>query len=109
MQPSLPFPEFKEPRGPIRRRVYRLRPDPLPSGAYVFKAKSFSRRVGLAYRCYVNPKTGSIYCSCRDFKFRKGRVAATYPAGPACKHLQRAIRTVKRLQKLSRQKRDMAA
>lgn len=99
MQFKLPFKEIEEPKGPIRRRVYRTRLEPLPDGTYVFKAKSFSRRSGLAYRCFVNPETGRVSCTCRDFRYRKDRWIPTMAGGPVCKHLKRAIRTVKRLRK----------
>lgn len=99
LQAILPFKEFSLPREPIRRRVYRVCLDPLPDGTYVFKAKSFSRRCGPSYKCHVNPRTGFVFCTCRDFQYRRGRWMPTYEHGPFCKHLRRAVRTVKKLVK----------
>ena len=100
MQPMLPFPrDGSLPKLRIRRRVYRPKLEPLADGAYVFAAKSFSLPIGVTYRCVVNPTTGYVWCSCRDFGFRKDKFDPTYWEGSVCKHLRRAIRTVKTLVK----------
>ena len=99
MQPALPFePPEPEPKT-FRRRVYRLALQPLGDGSYLFKAKSFTSRIGVSYRCRVNPKTGFVWCSCRDFKFRKDRAWPNYWEGPFCKHLKRAVKTVRKLER----------
>ena len=100
MQPTLPFPrDGSVPMRRFRRRVHRLVLDPLPDGSYIFKTKSFTRETGTSYRCRINPHTGYVWCSCRDFKYRRDRWKPNYWDGPVCKHLKRAIRTVRRLQK----------
>lgn len=100
LQKLLPFEELKRaPKRPLRRRVFRLHLDPLEDGTYLFRARSFSRRKGLIYRLRVNPVTGYVWCSCRDFKFRKDSLHPTMWYGPVCKHLERAVRTVKKVRK----------
>ena len=106
---ELPFGDLKERGGAIRRRVFRVHLEPLPDGTYVFNAKSFSRQDGLAYRCYVNPLTGRVSCSCKDFQFRKDRALPTMASGHVCKHLKRAIRTVRRLGRLRSAEPQIAA
>ena len=99
MQPSLPF----EPRGrtkqPLRRRVFRLRLEPFEDGTYLFKARSFTRKKGRSYRVRVNPQTGFVWCSCRDFHYRRQFLSPNYWDGPFCKHLARAVKTVRKVEK----------
>lgn len=100
LQKTLPFEELRRlPKRPLRRRVFRLHLDPLEDGTYVFKARSFTRARGLTYRCRVNPRTGYVWCSCRDFRFRKDSLHPTMWNGPVCKHLERAIRTVRKVER----------
>ncbi len=99
MQFSLPFPRDGTAPSTFRRRVFRLELQPLSDGLYLFEAKSFSRENGAVYRCRVNPRTGYVWCSCRDFKYRKDRFEPNYFEGPFCKHLKRAVRTVRKLEK----------
>ena len=79
----------------IRRCVRRVQMAPLPDGTYLFRARSFSRRRGLVHRCRVNPQSGFVWCTCRDFQFRHAADAPTYWSGHVCKHLERAKRTVR--------------
>lgn len=104
MQFRLPFPrDGTSPKLKLRRRVFRLNQEPKPDGSYLFKAKSFSSLYGVEHRCRVNPRTGYVTCSCRDFKFRMERFHPNYWEGPVCKHLRRAIRTVRKLERLREQ------
>lgn len=100
LQFSLPFePSVRRKQSPLRRRVFRLQLDPSADGTYFFKARSFSRLKGKSYRLRVNPRTGEVWCSCRDFMYRKGPEHPSFWHGPLCKHLQRAIRTVKKVER----------
>ena len=99
-QLSLPFePVTKRKQPPIRRRVFRLQLEPFGDGTYLFKARSFTRRKGRAYRVRVNPRSGFVWCTCRDFHYRKEGLHPTYDEGPYCKHLQRAVRTVRKVER----------
>lgn len=71
----------------------------MPDGTYLFRARSFSRRRGQIYRCRVNPVTGYVYCNCKDFMFRHAADDPSYWGGHVCKHLRRAIRTVRKLER----------
>jgi len=100
LQMALPF-EGRERLAvkPIRRCVRRVQLDPNPDGTYVFRARSFSRRQGVVYRCRVNPRTGIVWCSCRDFLYRHYHTHPSYSQGEVCKHLRRAIRTVRKVER----------
>ncbi len=80
----------------IRRCVRRVQLDPMPDGTYLFRARSFTRQRGSVYRCRVNPQTGFVYCTCRDFQFRRAAESPSFWGGRVCKHLERAIRTIRR-------------
>ena len=80
---------------PIRRRVLRTQMAPTKEGAYLFRARSFTRFRGRVHRLSVNPRTGRVWCSCPDFQYRKRLEHPTFFGGPMCKHLRRAIRTVR--------------
>jgi hypothetical protein len=67
----------------------------MPDGTYLFRARSFSRKNGVVYRCRVNPLTGALWCNCGDFQYRKAAEEPTYWHGRVCKHLERAKRTVR--------------
>ena len=83
-------------REPIRRCVRRVSLEPDGEGTYTFRARSFTRARGRVYRCKVNPRTGRVWCGCRDFEFRKAPFEPTLTSGPLCKHLERAARTVRK-------------
>ncbi|MGV3615412.1 MAG: hypothetical protein ACO1SV_08785 [Fimbriimonas sp.] len=83
----------------IRRCVRRVHLDPLPDGTYLFRARSFTRQRGSVYRCRVNPTTGFVWCNCRDFQFRHAGDEPTYWSGHVCKHLERAKRTVRQVER----------
>ncbi len=87
-------------RKPIKRCVRRVRMEPDTDGTYVFRARSFSREKGRVYRCRVNPRSGEVWCGCRDFEFRKGPMHPTLSSGALCKHLERAVRTVQKAERL---------
>jgi hypothetical protein len=78
----------------IRRRVFRAQLDPAVDGTYIFTAHSFSRR-DRSYVCLVNPVSRHVHCTCPEFS--RLRVRPTYLTGRLCKHLERAVRTVRRL------------
>ena len=100
MQFELPFDmPRKAKREPIRRRVYRVRLEPFEDGTYLFKARSFTRAKGKIHRCRVNPETGLVACTCPDFYYRKSQTHPTYYGGEVCKHLQRAIRTIHKIER----------
>lgn len=100
LQLVLPLePRRAAPAKPIRRRVFRLHLDPSADGTYTFRARSFTRRKGRAYRCRVNPATGFVWCNCKDFTFRKAPQNPSYFDGSVCKHLERAMRTVRKLER----------
>lgn len=110
LQLSLPFePMEKRRAAPLRRRVFRLQLEPFEDGTYVFKARSFTRRKGRVYRLRVNPHSGYVWCSCRDFHYRRERENPTFWHGPYCKHLQRAVRTVMKIEKERDQELAVAA
>jgi hypothetical protein len=73
--------------------------DPLPDGTYLFRARSFTRQRGGVYRCRVNPHSGYVWCTCRDFQFRHAPEHPSYWSGRVCKHLERAIRTVRMVER----------
>ena len=73
--------------------------EPDADGTYVFRARSFSREKGRVYRCTVNPRDGHVWCGCRDFEFRKAPMRPTLFSGPLCKHLERAARTVRQVER----------
>jgi len=97
LQLTLPFDGRRTAVAPkvIRRCVRRVRLEPYSDGTYVFRARSFSRERGRVYRCRVNPNTGQVWCSCKDFMFRRAQDGPTFHSGKVCKHLERAIRTVR--------------
>ena len=103
VQPTLPFmapPRLHaSDREPIKRCVRRVRLEPDPDGTYTFRARSFSRKKGRVDRCTANPRTGEVWCGCRDFEFRKGPMRPTLWSGPLCKHLERAARTVRQAER----------
>ena len=74
--------------------------EPDADGTYVFRARSFTREKGRVYRCRLNPRTGEVWCGCRDFEFRKGLMHPTLFSGPLCKHLERAARTVRHAERV---------
>ncbi|HEY0866338.1 MAG TPA: hypothetical protein VGE01_03110 [Fimbriimonas sp.] len=85
LQLSLPFePSERRKQPPLRRRVFRLQLEPFGDGSYLFKARSFSRRKGRSYRLRANPRTGLVWCSCRDFRYRKESQRPTFWDGPYC-------------------------
>lgn len=99
LQNPLPFdrpPVFSK---SIRRCVRRVRMEPESDGAYHFRARSFTRRNGVVHHCRVNPDTGFVWCSCKDFLFRHADESPTIWNGRVCKHLRRAIRTVRRVER----------
>lgn len=100
VQMALPL-DLKEarPAKTIRRRVHRVRLEPNGLGFYVFRARSFTRRRGWVYRCGVNPTSGEVWCTCRDFRYRKRWQHPSYSYGSVCKHLERAIKTVRRVER----------
>lgn len=79
----------------IRRRVFRVHSLPLADGTYIFTAHSFSRP-GKSYTCLVNPHTKLVHCTCRDYA--RLSVTPTFLTGRLCKHLERAVRTVRRIE-----------
>jgi hypothetical protein len=81
----------------------------MPDGTYLFRARSFSRKRGQVYRCRVNPVTGYVYCNCKDFMYRHAPFAPSYWGGHVCKHLQRAIRTVRGVERARAHDYAMAA
>ena len=103
VQPSLPHmasPRLHaSDRAPIKRCVRRVSLDPDVEGTYTFRARSFSRARGRVYRCKVNPRTGYVWCGCRDFEFRRSPMNPTLFSGPLCKHLERAARTVQKAER----------
>ena len=99
LQPTLPFEPVRATAKAIRRRVFRRPMAPAEDGTYTFRARSFSRKGGRAYRVLVNPQSGHISCNCPDFTYRKATIGSTYFGGAVCKHLERAIRTVRKVEK----------
>ncbi|RYG37433.1 hypothetical protein EON81_06780 [bacterium] len=99
LQPALPFEPVRATVKGIRRRVFRLPMEPAEDGTYTFRARSFSREGGRAYRVLVNPHSGDVSCQCPDFQYRKSTIGSTYFGGQVCKHLARAIRTVQKVEK----------
>jgi hypothetical protein len=109
LQLSLPFEAPKrEPKAPLRRRVFRVRLEPNADGTYFFKARSFTHRKG-AHRLRVNPVTGFVSCTCKDFRYRRQNLEPTYFGGEVCKHLTRALKTVRKLQREMAEDGRMAA
>lgn len=109
LQLSLPFEvPRRDPKAPFRRCVRRVRLAPDAYGTYTFRARSFTHRKGI-HRLRVNPTTGYVSCTCKDFRFRRGPFEPTYFGGDLCKHLQRAVRTVRKLQREAAQAPPMAA
>lgn len=100
MQFELPLEMKKAPKSrTFRRCVRRVRLEPDAVGTYTFRARSFTREKGRVYRCRVNPRTGFVWCNCRDFTYRKAPQMPTYEHGPLCKHLERAVRTIRGVEK----------
>ncbi|RYG44828.1 hypothetical protein EON79_14065 [bacterium] len=99
LQPALPFEPMRATAKSIRRRVFRWPMHPAEDGTYTFRARSFSRQGGRAYRVMVNPHSGHVSCQCPDFTYRKSALGSTYFGGQVCKHLERAIRTVRKVEK----------
>jgi hypothetical protein len=87
----------------IRRRVFRVQIEPAADGTYIFTAHSFTKQ-RRSYTCLVNPSTRQVHCTCRDFA--RLLPAPTYLTGRLCKHLDRAVRTVRRV--IHREKRLVA-
>jgi hypothetical protein len=103
LQLQLPFEPYVVRKQPLRRRVFRLQLAPFADGSYLFKARSFSRKKGRSYRLRVNPQTGYVWCSCRDFHYRKEGLRPNYWDGPFCKHLARAVKTVRKVEREAEQ------
>ena len=80
----------------IRRRVFRVQIEPAADGTYIFTAHSFTN-LQRSYTCHVNPSTRQVHCTCWDFA--RLLPAPTYLTGRLCKHLERAVRTVRRVQR----------
>ncbi|CAN5525725.1 hypothetical protein BH11ARM2_BH11ARM2_01710 [soil metagenome] len=99
VQFTLPFEPSRATAKTIRRRVFRRPLEPAADGTYIFKARPFTHRHGRAYRVLVNPHSGHVSCTCPDFKYRKAVLGSTYFGGAVCKHLARAIRTVRKVER----------
>ncbi len=85
-----------------RRRVHRILPAPLGDGTFVFRSKSMTRDDGTLHHCTVNPQTGYVNCTCEAQRFAPGTSKFFITGEGHCKHLAKAIATVKAIYKNSK-------